>query len=142
MTNGSNQGLYSVIQSPMSTFTENAFSHQSSSVPNILASPVRMAPADKQFGCHETNSLDEMNFSNSQIPSFHPHSFPELHGSLPHGSPCNSSATIGDMTNMGLRMTEGIDGRHFHGGCTNNHVMEHKGGGTFSCFFGHSFIYI
>ncbi|XP_015888542.1 protein MEI2-like 1 isoform X2 [Ziziphus jujuba] len=130
MINGLNQGVYSVIQSPMNTFTENSLSHQTSSVTNVLPSPVRMASAGKQVGFYDSNnnSLDEMNFGNQRIPTFHPHSFPEYHDSLAHGIPCNSSTTLADLTSMGLRMTEGMDSRHFHGASTTRHAVEHKVG--------------
>lgn len=137
MINGLNQGVYSVIQSPMNTFTENSLSHQTSSVTNVLPSPVRMASAGKQVGFYDSNnnSLDEMNFGNQRIPTFHPHSFPEYHDSLAHGIPCNSSTTLADLTSMGLRMTEGMDSRHFHGASTTRHAVEHKVGGKFSLLF-------
>ncbi|KAL5791594.1 hypothetical protein ACOSP7_000188 [Xanthoceras sorbifolium] len=126
MDNGSIQLLHSAVRSTVSAFTEP---HQSSSVPNNLPSPVRVASIGTQFGLREPNhSLDEVKIGN-QHPSFHPHSFPEYHDSLNHGSPYKSPSTIVDMaSNVGPKITEGLDNRHIRGFSLNGHLMEPNGG--------------
>ncbi|XP_031277248.1 protein MEI2-like 1 isoform X2 [Pistacia vera] len=121
MDTGSIQALHSALRSPASAFTE---SHQSSSVPNTLPSPARVASIGKTFGLHEANhSLDEMKFNN-QHPNFHPHSLPE-YDSLANGIPYNSPGTIG---NVGQKITEGLDNRHnIRGVSSNGHLMEPSG---------------
>ncbi|XP_044492912.1 protein MEI2-like 4 isoform X2 [Mangifera indica] len=114
------QALHSALQSPASAFTE---SHQTSSVPNNLPSPARVASFGKNFDLHEANlSLDEMKF-NKQHPNFHPHSLPE-HGSLANGIPYNSHNSTG---NAGQNITEGLDNRHMCGVSSNEHLMEPSG---------------
>ncbi|XP_065872486.1 protein MEI2-like 4 isoform X2 [Euphorbia lathyris] len=127
MENGSTQVLPSSIQSPMGSFIE---SHQSSSVPNNLLSPMTMASVGKQFGFQEPNrSMDEMMFGNQCIPNFHPHSLPEYHDSLSNGIPYNSSSPIGGMArSVGSKLTEGINSRHIQGIGSNGHLMELNGG--------------
>ncbi|KAA8542050.1 hypothetical protein F0562_023202 [Nyssa sinensis] len=57
------QGLYSARKRPISTSTENALPCGSSSVPNFLPSPVRVASAGNHFGlCEPSHSLDQVNF--------------------------------------------------------------------------------
>ncbi|KAK3183249.1 hypothetical protein Dsin_030535 [Dipteronia sinensis] len=126
MENGSIQVIHSAVRSTASVFTEP---HQTSSVPNKLPSPARVASIGTQFGLHEPNhSLDEMKIGN-QHPSFHPHSFPEYHDSLSHGSPYKSPSTIIDMaTNVGPKITEGLDNRHIRGFSSNGHLIEPNGG--------------
>ena len=115
----------------MSSFIENAFPHRSSSVPNNLPSPVRVAPIGKQFGvCESNHSLNEIKCANQCIPGFHPHSFPEYQDSLANGVPGNSSSTIADMaSNLGPRMTEGINSRQIRRMSSNIHPVELNGGG-------------
>lgn len=129
MENGSIQVLHSAIRSPVSAFTE---SHQSSSVPNNLASPARAVSIGKQFGLHEPNfSLDEMKFG-YQHPSFHPHSLPDYHDNLTNGLSYNSPSTIADIaSNAGTKIKEVVDNRHIRGVSSNGHLMEPTGGGKF-----------
>lgn len=119
MDNGPSQILHTFIEP-----------HQSSSVPNNLPSPARVASIGKQSSLREPNhSLDEMKFGNQSIPSFHPHSFPEYHDSLANGIPYNSSSPIPDMAhNVGPMVTEGLDNRHIRGLSSNGHLMELSGG--------------
>ncbi|KAK9278715.1 hypothetical protein L1049_028290 [Liquidambar formosana] len=127
MENGSIQGPHSAIRVP--AFIEKGFPQGSSSVPNSLPSPVRVASVGNQYGLGEPcHSLDQINFGNQCVPSFHPHSLPEYHDSLSNGIPYNSSSTIAGMAgNIGPRITEGIDSRHIHGGSSNGHPMEPNG---------------
>ncbi|KAJ4728885.1 protein MEI2-like 1 [Melia azedarach] len=126
MENGSIQVLHSAIRSRVSAFTE---SHQSSSVPNNLASPARAVSIGKQFGLHEPNfSLDEMKFG-YQHPSFHPHSLPDYHDNLTNGLSYNSPSTIADIaSNAGTKIKEVVDNRHIRGVSSNGHLMEPTGG--------------
>ncbi|XP_044502057.1 protein MEI2-like 1 isoform X3 [Mangifera indica] len=118
---GSIQALHSALQPPANAFTE---SHQSSSVPNNLPSPARVASIGKHFGLHEANhSLEEMKFNN-QHPNFHPHSFPEC-DSLANGIPYNSHSATG---NAAQKISEGLDNRHIRGVSSNGHLMEPSGG--------------
>uniref|UniRef100_A0A2N9FC93 RRM domain-containing protein n=1 Tax=Fagus sylvatica TaxID=28930 RepID=A0A2N9FC93_FAGSY len=130
LDNGSNLGLHSAHRSPVSSFIENAFPHRSSSVPNNLPSPVRVASIGKQFGvCESNHSLNEIKCANQCIPGFHPHSFPEYQDSLANGVPGNSSSTIADMaSNLGPRMTEGINSRQIRRMSSNIHPVELNGG--------------
>ncbi|XP_050221418.1 protein MEI2-like 1 isoform X1 [Mercurialis annua] len=128
MENGSAQAMHSSIQSPVGSYIE---SHQSSSVPNNLPSPLSLTSVSKQFGLHEPNrTMEEMMIGNQCIPSFHPHSLPEYHDGLANGIPINSSI-IGSMAhNVGSRVTEGFNSRHIQGVGSNGHLME-LGGGAF-----------
>ncbi|OAY30614.1 protein MEI2-like 1 isoform X4 [Manihot esculenta] len=126
MDNGSTQVLPSAIQSPMGSFIE---SHQSSSVPNNLPSPI-VGSVGKQVGLHESNhSMDEIIFGNQCVQSLHPHSLPEYHGSLAHGIPYNSSSTVGGMAHsVGSKLSDGINSRPIQGVGSNGHLMEFGGG--------------
>lgn len=129
MDNGSTQVLPSAIQSPMGSFIE---SHQSSSVPNNLPSPI-VGSVGKQVSLHESNhSMDEIIFGNQCVQSLHPHSLPEYHGSLAHGIPFNSSSTVGGMAHsVGSKLSDGINSRPIQGVGSNGHLMELGGGGKF-----------
>lgn len=134
MVISSNQDFHSAFPTPMSSSVDNALCHQSSSLPNTLASPMRMASAIKQFGfCESSNSLDEIKFGNQGIHSFHPHSFPENHDGLAHGIPCNPPTAIPNITNLGLGITEGYI-NHVHGVNANQLPREVKGGMICLCF--------
>ncbi|KAF2311590.1 hypothetical protein GH714_025063 [Hevea brasiliensis] len=123
MDNGSTQVLPSTILSPVGSFIE---SHQSSSVPNNLPSPVTVGSVGKQFAVHESNhSMDEIMFGNQCISSFHPHSLPEYHDSLANSIPYNSASTIGGVVrSLGSKVIEGINSRHIQGVGSNGHLME------------------
>ncbi|XP_057995409.1 protein MEI2-like 1 isoform X2 [Hevea brasiliensis] len=123
MDNGSTQVLPSTILSPVGSFIE---SHQSSSVPNNLPSPVTVGSVGKQFAVHESNhSMNEIMFGNQCISSFHPHSLPEYHDSLANSIPYNSASNIGGMVrSLGSKVTEGINSRHIQGVGSNGHLME------------------
>ncbi|KAF5476482.1 hypothetical protein F2P56_003233 [Juglans regia] len=117
-------------RSPVSSYVENVFPHRSSSVPNNLPSPVRVASIGKQFGiCDSNQSLNEIKFSNQCIPSFHPHSFPEyLDGSV-NGSPCKTSSHMADMAvSLGPKVAEGIDSRQIIKVSSNIRTMEPNAG--------------
>ncbi|GAV60198.1 RRM_1 domain-containing protein/RRM_2 domain-containing protein [Cephalotus follicularis] len=116
-------GISSTIRSPLSAFME---SHQSSSVPNNLPSPARVASISKKFSlCESNQSLDEMKFSNQSILSFHPHSFPEYHDNLDDGISYNSSSPIPDMAGHASPIvTEGSDNSYIRGLSSNGQLME------------------
>ncbi|KAM2286445.1 hypothetical protein ACFX1S_038918 [Malus domestica] len=128
MVNGFGLGLHSALRSPVSTFIENALSHQSSSVPDTLPAPVTGASIGKKFSlCDPDQSLDDMNFGNQSVPGIHPHSLPEYNDSLARGIPCNTAGAIGSMNgNLGLRMREGTDRRSTVS--ANGHLVELNGG--------------
>lgn len=120
----------------MSSYVENVFPHRSSSVPNNLPSPVRVASIGKQFGiCDSNQSLNEIKFSNQCIPCFHPHSFPEYLDSSVNGSPCKTSSHIADMAvNLGPKVAEGIDSRQIIKVNSNIRTIEpNVGGKLFHC---------
>ncbi|PON67222.1 Splicing factor-like protein [Parasponia andersonii] len=123
----SNRGFHPAMGSSLSTSIESAFSHQSSSLPKTMPSPMRMMSSSKQFDfCESGNSLDEMKFGNQGIHGFHAHSFPENHDSLAHGIPHISPAAIANITSLGLGIREEYIS-HGHGVNINRHPMEVKG---------------
>uniref|UniRef100_A0A5B7BSJ0 RRM domain-containing protein n=1 Tax=Davidia involucrata TaxID=16924 RepID=A0A5B7BSJ0_DAVIN len=130
MDDRSIQGLHSASKLPINTFTENALPRGSSSIPNSLPSPVRVASAGNHFGLREpSHSLDQVNFGNQCIPSFHPHSFPEHHDSSNNVIPYNCSSTVAHMTgNIGLRVADRMIDRCMCIVGSSGQPMEHNGG--------------
>ncbi|XP_010249241.1 PREDICTED: protein MEI2-like 4 isoform X2 [Nelumbo nucifera] len=114
MENGAVQGLHSTIRAPVSPFMENAFHHDiSSSVPNSIRSPVRVASVGNLSGFGEpSHSLGQMKFGFQSMPTFHPHSLPEYHDGLVNGVPYNSPGTMAPIAaNISSRPSEGIENR-------------------------------
>ncbi|KAI3975954.1 hypothetical protein MKX01_016637 [Papaver californicum] len=127
MDNGAAQGLHSAIRAPISQFVENGFHHgMSSSVPQSLQSPVRVASMGSQPGLGEPSpSLSQMEFGFRGITGFHPHSLPEYHDSLANGGPYNSSTTLPAMAaNIGSITSEELDNRHMRRVGSNSHSMD------------------
>ncbi|KAF8378071.1 hypothetical protein HHK36_029406 [Tetracentron sinense] len=136
MENGAIQGLHSAIQAPISPFIENAFRHEiSSSVPNSLSSPVRVASVGNQSDLGGPSQLSQMKFSVQSMPTFHPHSLPEYHDGLANGIPYNSMSTLA--TNISPRPSEGIDNRHIE---RNDGVFGSSGNGSFP-LHGHHYVW-
>ncbi|KAI3882604.1 hypothetical protein MKW92_051856 [Papaver armeniacum] len=127
MDNGAAQGLNSGIRAPISQFVENGFHHgMSSSVPQSLHSPVRVASMGSQSGLGEPSpSLGQMEFGFRGITGFHPHSLPEYHDSLASGGPYNSSTTLAAMAaNLGSITSEELDSRHMRRVGSNSPSMD------------------
>ncbi|XP_042498649.1 protein MEI2-like 4 isoform X1 [Macadamia integrifolia] len=124
MENGAIQGPNSTIRPPMSPFIENAFLHGiSSSVPNSMPSPVRVASVGNQSGLGEpSHSFGQMKFGFQGMPSFHPHSLPDYPDALASGMPYSSPGTIA--ANINPRPSEVIDNRHLHRVGSNGHSVE------------------
>ncbi|XP_043707545.1 protein MEI2-like 4 isoform X4 [Telopea speciosissima] len=115
--NGASQGVNSTIRPPMSPFIENAFLHGiSSSVPNSIPSPVRVASVGNQSGLVEPNhSFGHMKFGFQGMPSFHPHSLPDYPDGLASGMPYNSPGTMA--ANINPRPEGNVFGSAGNGSC-------------------------
>ncbi|XP_010250525.1 PREDICTED: protein MEI2-like 4 isoform X2 [Nelumbo nucifera] len=127
MEHGAIQGLHSKIQVPIGPLAENTFYHGiSSSVPNNISSPVRIASFGNQSALGEhSHSLGQMKFGFQSLTSFHPHSLPEHHDGLVNGVPYHSPGTMAAMAaNMSPRPSEGIDNRCIHRIGSNRHPLD------------------
>ncbi|KAF1888051.1 hypothetical protein Lal_00024063 [Lupinus albus] len=120
-----NQGFQSAMQQNLNAFVDNAIFPSNSTIQNTVG----VTSAAKVAGFRESSNIaDAMKFASS--PRFHPHSSPEYHGTLPHGSPYNFSSTIRNMgSNIGTATTEASDGRHVKGMGSIRNISEYNAGG-------------
>ncbi|XP_008791022.1 protein MEI2-like 4 isoform X2 [Phoenix dactylifera] len=119
LENGGSQGLHSAIRAPISPFVESTFHGISSSVPQSLSSPVRIASvgnrSNQSIHGELSQPLGQMSFGFQNLPGFHPHSLPEYHNGLTNGIPYSSSNTMSSMgVNVNSGPADGIDNRHIH----------------------------
>ncbi|GFZ03952.1 MEI2-like protein 5 [Actinidia rufa] len=111
--NGSVQGLHFASHVPLSTLTEDVFTHGSSCVLNSLPSTLRVPSAGNHIGL--LHSQDQVKFGGNCTPSSHPHSFPDCRDNGNIFVPHNSSITFANMAGkVGSRVSDKMNCRHIN----------------------------
>ncbi|XP_008811110.2 protein MEI2-like 4 isoform X2 [Phoenix dactylifera] len=136
LENGASQGLHSAAQGPTGPFLESTFHGISSSGPQSLSSPVRIASvgnhSNQSIQDELSNSLGQLSFGFQSLPGYHPRSLPEYPNGLSNGIQDSSSNTMSSISiNINSRPAEGTDNMHIHkvgSGSLNSHSFDHSEG--------------
>ncbi|KAJ6842225.1 protein MEI2-like 4 isoform X2 [Iris pallida] len=132
--NGTIQGLHSAVRAPVIPFVETTNHGISSSVPQNISSPARVASlgSHRNPACHgeSGHSLGQVKFGFQGVPIMHPHSLPQHHDGMTNGIPYSSSTMPAMAMNINSRHGEGFD-NYVHrvgSGSITNHSLEHNEG--------------